>query len=659
AGHAVRAGLFEALTALAETPGLRAIALYGAGRSFIAGADIREFGQPPRAPSLPEVCNAIEQSAVPVVAILHGVALGGGLEVAMAAQSRVALPGTRLGLPEVTLGILPGAGGTQRAPRLMGLAPARDLILSGKPIGAEAALKAGLIDAVEAGEPRTIALAAAGHLISGTLTARRTCDLPVTLDPDDLAAARAALPAHDLARSKALDALAEAHRPIAKGLATERALFNDCLASPQRAALIHAFFAERAAAKIPEAQAAPRDIGHIGVLGAGTMGSGIATACLIAGLNVTLVERAPEALARGQAQIESNLDGAVKRGKLSAEARAACKLTTSDDIAAMAGADLIIEAIIEDFDAKAQVLSALEAACPGALLASNTSYLDLDGLAGHLRDPGALIGLHFFSPAHVMRLLEVVVGRETRAEAVATGFKLAKRLGKVAVRAGVCDGFIGNRLLRRYRMACDHLVLAGATPTQIDAALEDFGMALGPYRTLDLAGLDIGWADRKRRAPDRDPAERYVTFADRLFEAGELGRKAGRGFYVYDGDEGTPPNPALDALIAADRAAHSVTPRDLSPQEIQDYALTAIITEAAEVLDEGIAARASDIDVVLLMGYGFPRWRGGPLHYADTLGAGALAARIERYADDDAFFWKTPALLAKLSRDGGTFAELG
>lgn len=660
AGHAVRAGLVAALDALNAAPEVLAIGLYGAGRSFIAGADIREFGKPSQPPSLPDVCQHLEDSAKPVAAILHGVALGGGLEVAISAQARIALPGTKLGFPEVNLGIIPGAGGTQRAPRLIGMAAAAELITSGKPIATEAALKLGLIDRIAEGAPKDLARTAAQELIDGTLPSQRTASLTATPDPERIEQTRSELHRrhpHDLAKQKALYALSSAPLPFAEGLQAERAIFKECLASAQRAGLVHAFFAERSVAKIPEATAKPRKIGRIGVVGAGTMGSGIATACLIAGCPVTLVERDAAALERGIASIAANLDGAVKRGKLSKEKRAEIALLTSRSLEDLTGADLVIEAVFEDFAVKRDVLAQIDAACPGAILASNTSYLDLNALAAGTRDPGAVLGLHFFSPAHVMRLLEVVVGRATRADIVATGFALAKRLGKVAVRAGVCDGFIGNRLLRRYRMACDHLVLDGAHPAEIDAALEAFGMALGPFRTSDLAGLDIAWADRKRRAPERPPEERYSALADRLCEAGHVGRKAGRGFYDYRGAEPVP-NPDLDALIADERAAHGITPRAFGPEQIVARALTALIAEGARVVDEGIALRPIDVDAVYLFGYGFPRWRGGPLHYADALGAKAVVERIARYAAEDAHFWQAPALLAELAADGGAFADL-
>ncbi|WP_338014609.1 3-hydroxyacyl-CoA dehydrogenase [Rhodophyticola sp. CCM32] len=386
------------------------------------------------------------------------------------------------------------------------------------------------------------------------------------------------------------------------------------------------------------------------------MGAGIATACLLAGYPVTLVEKFPEALERGETTIAKNLDGAVKRGKLSAERRAAIALTTSTEMTALKTADLIIEAAYEDMEVKKQIIDQMQAICPDAILASNTSYLDLNDIAANATLPENVIGLHFFSPAHVMRLLEVVVGDKTSPETVATGFALAKRLKKIAVRAGVCDGFIGNRVMNHYRKAADYLMLDGATPDQIDSAVRRFGFAMGPFEVSDLAGLDIGWATRKRLAPTRPGAERYVTVADRMCEAGWLGRKTGRGFYLY-GDK-TGPNPDIAPLITAERAAHGITPRPFTDEEIIARYMTAMISEAARVVEDGIALRPIDVDAVFLFGYGFPRHLGGPLQYADTLGARQILTRIQSYAEEDAHFWQVPAILHRMAEDGSNFADL-
>ncbi|MFC2967285.1 3-hydroxyacyl-CoA dehydrogenase NAD-binding domain-containing protein [Acidimangrovimonas pyrenivorans] len=664
ASQALRQGLVEALEQLDGAEGVEAIALYGKGRSFIAGADIREFGKPPMPPGLPDVCNRIEACETPVVALLHGVALGGGLEVALAAHARVALPDTTVGFPEVTLGILPGAGGTQRAPRLAGIAAALELITTGRRIDAEEAVRLGLIDRLAAGAPRDAALQAAEDLRTGALPRRRTGEIAVAPDAAAIQATTAKLAKrqkHLFAPFKCVEAVAASVQPLAEGLATERALFQQCLDSPQRAGLIHAFFAERAVAKIPEAGATPRQIGHVGVIGGGTMGSGIATAALLAGLKVTLNERDAEALSRGKATIEKNLAGAVKRGKLSEEKRDAIlkdALQTTLKLEDFSKVDLVIEAVFEDMDVKKEIFTRLDAiARPGAILASNTSYLDIDEIASVTSRPAEVIGLHFFSPAHVMRLLEVVVAGKTAPEVVATGFALARKLGKVAVRAGVCDGFIGNRILGHYKKVADYLMLDGASPQQIDAALEEFGFAMGPFAVLDLAGLDIGWATRKRLAPTRDPAERYVAVADRVCENGWFGRKTGQGFYIHDAD-GPRPNPEVARFIEEERAEKGITPRAFSDDEIVSRYMTAMIAEATRVLEDGIALRPVDIDAVFLFGYGFPRFRGGPMFYADTLGPAELLRRIEAYAKEDPHYWRVPALLRRLADEGRDFASL-
>ncbi|MEM8665070.1 MAG: 3-hydroxyacyl-CoA dehydrogenase NAD-binding domain-containing protein, partial [Pseudomonadota bacterium] len=507
ASHAVRVGLQEAVRTLCEADDIDTIAIYGAGRTFIAGADIREFGQPPRDPLLTEVCSTLEASEKPVVAVIHGTTLGGGFEVALGCHARVALPGTLVGFPEVTLGILPGAGGTQRAPRLAGMKAALDLITTGKRIPAEEAKDLGLIDSILEGEPRAVALQAAGYAVTGVLPVRKTGELAVEADMAAVEATKAALAEkqpHLFSPQKAADAVAASVTPIAEGLATERALFAECHASPQRAALIHAFFAERAVAKIPEAGATPRKVAAIGVIGGGTMGSGIATAALLSGLTVTMAERDEASAQKGRATVLKNLDGALARGKLGADARAdieAERFSVATDVAVLGSADLVIEAAFEDMAVKKDLFARLDAvAKEGAVLATNTSYLNVNEIAAVTGRPQDVIGLHFFSPAHIMRLLEVVVADKTAPDVVATGFALAKTLRKVAVRAGVCDGFIGNRILSHYKKAAEYLVLDGASPAEVDGALERFGFAMGPFAVSDLAGLDISFMERKRLA---------------------------------------------------------------------------------------------------------------------------------------------------------------
>ncbi|PVB62278.1 3-hydroxyacyl-CoA dehydrogenase NAD-binding domain-containing protein [Labrenzia sp. 011] len=664
ASHALRTGLWQAVEQLQDAPEIRAIGLYGKGRTFIAGADIREFGKPPLDPWLPDVCNFLENSAKPIACILHGTTLGGGFEIALSCHARVALKGTKAGFPEVTLGILPGAGGTQRAPRLAGMAAALDMITSGRQISAQDALDHGLVDGLSEDDPREAALQAARDMLDGKLPVRKTGALEVTHDEAALQAMRDKLAkAQPLLYSphKCVEAVAASSQPITEGLKEERRLYNACMESPQRAGLIHAFFAERAVAKIPEAAARPRNIASIGVIGGGTMGSGIATAALLAGFPVTLSERDQAGLDRGTAAISRNLDGAVKRGKLSPEGREAIlasKLATSTDLAALSQADLIIEAVFEEMNVKREIFETLDRiARPGAMLASNTSYLDINEIAAMTGRPEDVIGLHFFSPAHVMRLLEVVVAEKTSAETVATGFALAKALKKTAVRSGVCDGFIGNRIMTFYKKAADYMMMDGAAPEEIDRAMTGFGFAMGPYQVADLAGLDISWAANKRRAATRPAEERYIPIADRLCENGWFGRKSGQGFYVYD-ETGVRPNPAALEIIGAERGKAGITPRAFTSDEIVSRFMTAMILEATRVLEEGIALRPIDIDAVFLFGYGFPRFRGGPMHTADLIGAGELVRRIEAYAAEDSYYWRVPELLRKMSETGESFAEM-
>ncbi|WP_336727117.1 3-hydroxyacyl-CoA dehydrogenase NAD-binding domain-containing protein [Achromobacter ruhlandii] len=668
----VRAGLARAIDQAGGDPQVRAVLLTGAGNNFIAGADIREFGKPPRPPALPDVCNQIEACAKPVVAALHGAALGGGLEVALAAHYRVALPNAKLGLPEVTLGLLPGAGGTQRTPRLIGAAAALDLMLSGKPMTAQAAVAAGLADELASGaDPLAAGLDYTRRLLAQGAKPRRSrdgqalADKAASLAAIDAAGQRIAASTRGLfSPAKILDAVrAAVEQPFDEGLRTERALFLQCLDSPQRAGLIHAFFAERETAKIPELkQAKPRRLDSVGVIGGGTMGAGIAVAVLDAGLPVVMVEQDEAALARGRQRVEHVYDLLVGKGRMSADERAArlARFTGATDYAALGEADLIIEAVFEDMDVKRAVFAQLDrVAKPGAVLATNTSYLDVDRIAQATRGPADVLGLHFFSPANIMKLLEVVVGRQTAADTVATGFELARRLRKIPVRAGVCDGFIGNRILAVHRQAADMMMEDGASPYEIDAAVRDFGYPMGPYQMVDLAGGDIGWATRKRRAATRDPALRYVQIPDRLCERGWFGQKTGRGFYLYpDGARQGTPDPEVLAIIDAERQRAGVTPRPFSAEDIQRRYLAAMINEAANVLHQGIALRPSDIDMVFLSGYGFPRYRGGPMHYADRVGLANVLADIRAFAKEDPAFWKPSPLLEELAESGRDFASL-
>ena len=664
AGYDMRKGVVDALDALEADPQVKAIGLYCAGRTFVAGADIREFGKPPQAPILPEVCARLENSSKPIVAVLHGTALGGGLELALCCQARVGVPSGKVGLPEVNLGLLPGSGGTVRLPRLTDTKTAVKMITGGAPISMAEALESGIVDRVEEGDPAELAQRMARELAMGGLKARVTKDLAVNLDADVLMGAKVkftAMGSKGAVALRALTALEGASKPLDEALATERALFIEGLASDEHRGLKHAFFAERAVANIPEADATPREINAVGVIGGGTMGSGISTAMLLAGLPVTVIETAEDRVAFAEGTIKKNLAGAVKRGKLSAEAHDAtvAGLTVTTDMTMLSDVDLVVEAVFESMEVKHEVFGKLDTICkPGAILASNTSYLNINKIAEAVKRPADVIGLHFFSPAHVMRLLEVVVADKTAPDVVATGFVLAKRLKKVAVRAGVCDGFIGNRILAHYAKSTGYMMLDGADYAQIDKALEGFGAAMGPFSVGDLAGLDIGWAERKRRAPLRPPEERVVEVADRICEAGDFGRKTGKGYYIYGEDGSKTKNPDVATYIADEQAAKGITPRSFTDEEIVSRYITAMISEAARVVDEGIALRPIDVDAVFLFGYGFPRHRGGPLCYADTIGAGMLVERIKEYAKEDPHYWQVPALLQKMANDGTTFADL-
>lgn len=666
AGLAVRQGLMAAARQLAAGPA-RAAVLVGAGRTFIAGADITEFGKPPVEPFLPEVIEALESLPVPLVCVIHGTALGGGLEVALGAHDRVMLRDAKLGLPEVNLGLIPGAGGTQRLPRLCGLVAAAEIFTSARMVGADEALALGIVDALADGPPEAAGIARAEALLAAGARPRRVRDLPVPAwDAAELAALRAkvakANPGH-ICHLAAIDAAEQgAALPFTEGMKLERATFWRLMQTPQRAAMIHAFFGERKVANPPELKGiVPRPVAHLGVVGGGTMGSGIAVAGLLNGLRVTLVERDAATAAKAREGIARTLADSVTRGKLTEAARdrlLAEALVTCDDYAALAPADVIVEAVFEKMDVKREVFARLDAvARPGAVLATNTSYLDVNAIARATSRPADVLGLHFFSPAHVMRLLEVVVAEATAPEVVATGFALAKALKKVPVRAGVCDGFIGNRMLRHYRLAADHLVLAGASPYQVDRALEAFGFAMGPYAVADLAGLDIGHATRERLRPTKPAQERWADWPDAMVARGWLGRKTGTGYYIYAGGKPAP-NPEVEPLIAAERAARGITPRTVPDDEIVARYMAAMVNEGARIVEEGIARRPLEVDMVKLFGYGFPRFRGGPMHWADTVGLDTVLATIRTAAAEDPWFWRPAPLLERLAAEGRTFASL-
>jgi 3-hydroxyacyl-CoA dehydrogenase len=637
-GHAVRAGLAAALAEAAADPAVAAIVIACAGRTFFAGADITEFGKPPLSPSLPEVVNAIERSPKPVIAAVHGTALGGGLEIALGCHYRLAVPSAKLGLPEVKLGLLPGAGGTQRLPRVVGVPEALSIIVSGSPISAGRAAEIGLVDQIVAeGGLEREAIAFAG-------TVAGHANHPVASERDDrLQEARRDRALFDRfieqqgKKIRGLDAPAACIRairaavelPFADGVRLERQLFLDLMAGTQSKALRHVFFAERAAARIDELPAGTEalPIGKVGVVGAGTMGSGIATAFLMAGLPVTLVETSAEALDRGTGTIRKNLDSAVKRGRLAPEAPAQLLARLSPTLAfdALDDCDLAIEAVFENMDIKQEVFRKLDAALkPGAILATNTSYLDVDAIAAATTRPDRVVGLHFFSPAHIMKLLEVVRGARTAPPVLATAMAAAKKLGKTAVVSRVCHGFIGNRMLIQQRKQAEALALEGARISDVDRTLVEFGLPMGAFQMIDLAGVDVGW--------HRDPS-RVETIREALCAAGRWGQKTGKGFYDYDVSGNRTESPEVQAIIADFAKRRDVPQRDIGPDEMLERQLLPMVNEGAWILAEGIAQRASDIDVAWINGYGWPIQTGGPMFWADTIGLDRVVEKLRAHAD--------------------------
>lgn len=629
--HAIREGLVAGIAQATEV-GASAAVLIGAGRSFIAGSDLREFNKALSCPELPDVIAVIEAAPFPVVAALHGVALGGGLELAMGCDYRVAAPDTMVGLPEVSLGMIPGAGGTQQLPRLIGQSRAIDLICRAARIPAHEALPLGLVDALSQGDLLGDALA---FIQAEPRPKRVTRDL---MPPEEAAEVIDAAAAKALKQGKRYPNVEQAIRLVKASvgeasatLIDERVTFQELRRSPEALALRYLFFAERRAASVAGIDPKlARNVGSVGVVGGGTMGQGIARAFLAASVPVVLMERDQETLDTAMGKLNDSFQAQVAKGRLTddeaAERRAA--LSGTIDPAAFAGCDLVIEAVFEDMGVKRALLATLEASVPlQTIIATNTSYLDIDEVARGLAHPERVLGLHFFIPADIMKLLEVVRAEKTAPEVLATGLKLARHLGKQPVVARVAEGFIGNRIYAAYRRRAEMLVLDGATPQDVDAAVTVFGFAMGPFAVADMSGLDIAWAMRKRQAADRDPAARYVTIADRLCEAGRLGRKTGAGWYSYS-DGAAKPEPAVDAIIAQERDAAGVLPARYSAETIQRQLMAAIINEAACLLDEGIAERPSDVDVTLCNGYGFPRWRGGPLYWAAQQDGALLAADL-------------------------------
>ncbi|HLB14792.1 MAG TPA: 3-hydroxyacyl-CoA dehydrogenase NAD-binding domain-containing protein [Burkholderiales bacterium] len=670
-GHALRQGIVEGIERAVADRNVKAVVLIGAGNAFSGGADIREFNTPAAAaePHLRQVIEIVERAPKPVVAAIHKVAMGGGLELALGCHYRVAAPGAQLALPEVKLGILPGAGGTQRLPRAIDARAALDMMLNGSPVPSDRAPE-GLVDEIARGaDLLQDALAFARRLISERRPLRKLRDEPVKLAGDAatvFAEARQSVakgPRGFPAPPKIVDCVEAALKlPFDEGAKFERERYEQLVASIESKAMRHAFFAERAAAKIPDVpDATPtREIAKVAIVGAGTMGGGIAMAFVNAGLPVTLLELKQEALDRGLETIRKNYAATVARGRLSEPemAKRMALLSTALAYDAIRDADLVVEAVFEDIGVKESVFRQLdEVMKAGSILATNTSTLDVNRIAAFSRRPQDVIGMHFFSPANVMRLLEVVRGASTSTEVLATVMRLAKTIRKVGVVSGVCDGFIGNRMLEEYLRQAYFLVEEGALPQQVDKALQDWGLAMGPFAMMDMAGQDIGWHVRKRRRAEDPERQIYPAWLDRVCEMGRFGQKTGKGVYKYEAGSRTPlPDPEIEQLIMNHSKEIGVERRGVSDQEIVERCIFALVNEGAKILEEGIALRASDIDTVYLTGYGFPPYRGGPMFYADTVGLTNVLAAAQKYAQGrNGQFWKPAALLARLAGDGKTF----
>ncbi len=664
-GAALRAALDEGLSAALSDESVRGIVIAAAGKLFVGGADITEFGKPPRPPILPDILARIDGAAKPVVAAINGVALGGGLELALACHARIAAPSAKLGLPEIKLGLIPGAGGTQRLPRLIGSDKAFAMALTGDPVSAEKASALGFVDAVEAGD---LVAAARSHALaladSGRLPRARDRDDRLTREARDAFEAKAA---EALARDPAatnVAALVRAVRgafelPFEAACEAERAEFQALIGDPRSRALRHAFFAEREAARVPglSKETPRREIARAAVIGAGTMGGGIAMCFANAGIPVTVIETEQGNLDRGLERVRGLYAGSAKRGSITEAERDARigRISGAMGLAHAAQADIVIEAAFEEMGVKRAIFTELDrVAKPGAILATNTSYLDVNAIAAVTGRPQDVLGMHFFSPANVMRLVEVVRAEKTAPEVLATALDLARRLNKLPVAVGVCFGFVGNRILEKRSRAAERLLLEGALPHEVDAAVTAFGFRMGPFAMSDLAGLDIGWRSRKDfggRAP----------VADSLAEMGRFGQKTGRGFYLYpEGARTGTRDPEVEALIERVSAEHGIARRSFTPDEIVARLMYPMVNEGARILEEGIAARPGDIDTIWINGYNWPSWRGGPMHWADTVGLDRIAADLTRFAAETGDESQEPApLLKRLAAEGGRFGEMG
>ena len=665
--HAVRKGLIEAVDALEADGGLVGAIVTGAGRAFIAGADITEFGKPMQEPDLNASIYRMEGASKPIVAAINGVALGGGLEVALGCHARIAHPKARVGVPEVHLGIVPGAGGTQRLPRVAGVEAALEMTTTGKHVPAPKAHKMGVVDGVDedcvgAAKAKARELAAAG---SWPVIAQ----MPNPSVPDGFfEAARAQIEKRargQMSPILCLEAVkAATELPFADGMAKERECFVTGLTSDQSRGLIHAFFGEREVAKIPglDPEAKPREVKTAAVIGAGTMGGGIAMNFANAGIPVTILEQSQEALDKGLGVVRKNYENTAKKGRMTAEQveQRMGLMTGTTDMNDLADVDMVIEAVFENMDVKKDIFGKLDAICKdGCVLATNTSTLDINEIASVTKRPQDVIGMHFFSPANVMRLLENVRGEATADDVIMTAMDMGKKLGKVAVLVGVCDGFVGNRILHQYIRWASIMVEDGALPEQVDKVWTDFGMPMGPFAMSDLAGLDVGYRIRKEQEATRSSNERYVHFVDKVVEMGRLGQKTAAGVYDYiDGSRVPTPNAEVTAMILAESERKGIERREFTEEEIQN-ALTDLMTnEAAKILEEGIAMRPVDVDITYIYGYGYPAYRGGPMHYADLAGLADTLARIkEKYETTGDHSWKPAALLEQLVAEGKTFAQ--
>jgi 3-hydroxyacyl-CoA dehydrogenase len=666
--HAVRSGLLEALHQAEADPEVKAMIIACAGRTFIAGADIREFGAPMKAPHLGEVVPQLEQAKKPLIAAIHGTALGGGLEVALACHFRVAVPSARLGLPEVKLGILPGAGGTQRLPRLIGVEAALSMITEGNDIPASKAKSIGLIDAIIEGDLLAGAIVFAEKLLADGTPIRRTGELTAKVEnPAIFEETKAAL-AKKQRGFKAPLACVDSVKfavdyPLEEGSRREYALCLELMQGAQSKAQRHAFFAEREVAKVPglPEDTKVRDVKSVGVVGPGAMGTGITMCFINAGLPVVLVGLDQPTLDKAVATMRKIYGGNVAKGMMTQEALDAriALVTPTNDYVALKDVDLVIEAVFEDMATKKEVFATLgKVTKPGAILATNTSYLDIDQLAEASGRPADVVGMHFFNPANVMRLLENVRGAKTAPDVIATVMKIGKTIKKVSVLSGVCDGFIGNRMLAKRSREAMFMLEEGATPWQIDKVLYDFGFAMGPYQVADLAGIDIQYAARKARWDKLSEREHKANIVDQLFGMGRYGQKTGKGYYIYDDKRKATPDPKIEALIAEHSAARGITRRPIDDTEIRERLIYAMINEGAKILEEGIAARPHDIDIVWLTGFGFPVYLGGPMFYADQIGLKTVYDGLLKYKELVGAEFFTPApLLERLALAGKGFYD--